>query len=256
MTKKICGLLFALLAFCLVSCDSDNTEPIVLGDIEDNFLSLIYPRESSYQIFISGGDGNYSAECSNKEILATEMTSDKGFNCLEILPLSTGEATVTVKDQSNNAYVLHVSVEYLSHYIEIRKLEVSVTGGNLTINEQNAIRESALASVPVKVNGGYKFVYSDAGQTHGEVYVYPEQLGGKSEKGVFTRTIIRENGVLAEYQITLPDNKVYHFDLVPVQLNALKSSGVFPHQFIEDLTEKYKPEYPHVETVYTSQVIK
>lgn len=59
-----------------------------------------------------------------------------------------------------------------------------------------------------------------------------------------------------EYQITLPDNKVYHFDLVPVQLNALKSSGVFPHQFIEDLTEKYKPEYPHVETVYTSQVIK
>lgn len=83
MTKKIYGLLFALLAFCLVSCDSDNTEPIVLGDIEDNFLSLIYPRESSYQIFISGGDGNYSAECSNKEILTTEMTSDKGFNCLE-----------------------------------------------------------------------------------------------------------------------------------------------------------------------------
>lgn len=45
----------------------------------------------------------------------------------------------------------------------------------MTVAAQKELKEKALASIPVKVGGGYRFIYTkDQG---GTAYVYPDKLG-------------------------------------------------------------------------------
>jgi len=59
--------------------------------------------------------------------------------------------------------------------MKIVKQDAYVKGDGMTVAAQKELKEKALASIPVKVGGGYRFIYTkDQG---GTAYVYPDKLG-------------------------------------------------------------------------------
>lgn len=258
MIKIFHGILLSFLTMCCVSCDKDNTESIKLN-VEGNSTVLLYPSNNDkHHITVMGGDGNYTVECDNEKTLAAKIIFENSskVHCLELEPLSVGTATIIIEDKSGNSYQLNVSVKNLSYSFRVIKHDVEVIGDNLTINEQNAIKESALTSFPVEVGGGYKFVYVDKSHTQGDVFIYPNVIGGESDKGTFIHEIKKENDILSTYQITMSGNQEYFFEVVPY-LNGLRSTGMKDkYQFREDLTEKYKTKYQNLKVAYSIQTIE
>lgn len=260
MIKNFYGILLSLLTMCCVSCDKDSTEPIKLN-VKDNSIVLLYPSNSSdciHHYEVMGGDGSYTVECDNESLLTAKIifVNSSRVHYLELESLSIGTAKVIIKDKSGNSYQLNVSIKNLSYTFRIIKHDLEVIGDNLTINEQNAIKELVLASFPVEVGGGYKFVYTDKNHTQGDAFIYPNVIGGESNKGTFVQERKMEDDILSTYQITMLGNQTYFFEVVPY-LNGLRSTYIKDkYQFREDLTEKYKMDYPNVEVVYALQVVE
>ena len=150
---------------------------------------------------------------------------------------------------------MKVIIKNLEYNYKVAECEAIVIGSELSINEQNRIRELALESIPVKVEGLYKFVFTDTNQTLGDVYLYTDQFMATRISGTFVREIKNEDDILVTYQITMPENQFYNFDVISY-VNGTRSPIIENRfQFREDLTEKFKAEYPNVEEVYTMQAI-
>lgn len=258
MNKIFFGILLSLLTLCCESCGKENNDKIVLKGIDNNSLILSYPANHTYLVPIIEGNGSYKAECDNEQILIAKVILDNSQNvyCLELEPLSVGEAIVTIKDKSNSTYHLKVIIKNLEYDCKVLEHNVIVRGGELSINEQNMIKESALASIPIKVDGLYKFVFTDTNQTLGDVYLYTDQFTATRIKGTFVNEIKEEGSVLMNCQITVPEDRIYSFDIITYSTETKSESIEHNIQFREDLTEKYKVEYPNVEEVYTIQAIE
>ena len=258
-----CALLVLFSTFSLTSCDKDTEEPLALHDVENNSLELYYGAKGG--VTIVGGDGNYSFS-TESPLIKAEMTHS---NYVLFEALNVGDAAVTITDQSGHSCVLKIHIGYYSMNIVVVKLDATVVGDNMTVGEQKELKEKALATIPVKVGGGYKFVYTgkvnssssaeDLNPPKNLVYIYPETYGEKPIEGTFERTTHKEgDGRVSYYTYTL------HYNGLNRTLLFLeyKSKGAIvrsveyrTYQLAEDLTEQYKTDYPNVEQVYTSQVI-
>lgn len=260
MNKIFFGILLSLLILWCESCgkeNHDNHGKIVLKGIDNNSLTLIYPAKDTHLATIIEGDGSYKIECDNEQILIAKVILDNSLNvyCLELEALSVGEAIVTIKDKSNSIYYLKVIIKNLEYDYKVVECDAIVRGDKLSLNEQNTIRELALESIPVKVEGLYKFVFTDTDQTLGDVYLYTDQFMATRISGTFVREIKNKDDILATYQITIPENQFYNFDVIPY-VNGTRSPIIENRfQFREDLTAKFKAEYPNIEEVYTIQAI-
>jgi hypothetical protein len=255
--KTIVRTLFILFSvFGWISCDKDSGEPLSLHEIENNAIQLFYGSKGG--VTIIGGDGHYSFSCESS-LLKAEMTHS---NYILFEPLGVGEATVTISDSSGNSYILSITVVYKTQNIAIAKLDATVVGDQMTVAEQKELKAKALATIPVKVGGGYRFIYTEGeeqNETEGIVFIYSDQLGKDGIEGTFERTVVtRDDGSYSYTTYTLhygDSNRI--FILMEYSEPTGKSSPVEYRavQFAEDLKERYKAEYPNVEQVYTSQVI-
>ena len=219
MNKIFFGILLFFLILCCESCEKDNHDnngKIVLKGIDNNSLTLIYPAKDTYLVTIIEGDGSYKIECDNEQILMAKVILDNSLNvyCLELEALSVGEAIVTIKDKSNSIYHLKVIIKNLEYNYKVAECEAIVIGSELSINEQNRIRELALESIPVKVEGLYKFVFTDTNQTLGDVYLYTDQFMATRISGTFVREIKNDDDILVTYQITMPENQFQNFVVI------------------------------------------
>lgn len=162
------------------SCsDDDSLNPISPKDREDTTIGLIYPstNETGYTISLQGEDVNYSVKSEKDEIVIAEMISTTDLN---LKAVSLGETTVTITDNSQNKLVLTVKVDYLSYSFIVKKHDVTVIGGDLTKNEKKEISETKLLNTPVKVGGGYKFIFTDKTNNKGKAIVYTNTLEVKA----------------------------------------------------------------------------
>jgi len=170
----ICWILIAQLAlFGLTSCDKDSGEPLSLHQIENNATKLYYGSKGG--VTIIGGDGNYSFSCKSP-LLKAEMTQS---NYILFEPLGVGEAIVTINDSSGNSYILNVKVTYKSEKFVVARLDATVVGDKMTVGDQKELKEKALATIPVKIGGGYRFVYTgseEKDETKGVVLIYPDKF--------------------------------------------------------------------------------
>ena len=264
--KALSWILFVLFStFSWISCDKDPEEPLSLHDVENNSLELYYGAKGG--VTIVGGDGNYSFS-TESPLIKAEMTHS---NYVLFEALSVGDAAVTITDKSGHSCILKIHIGYYSMNIVVAKLDATVVGDNMTVGEQKELKEKALATIPVKVGGGYKFVYTgkvnssssaeDLNPPKNLVYIYSETYGEKPIEGTFEKkTIYKEGG-----------GKNISYDTYTLHYNGLnrtllfleyKSKGAIvrsveyrTYQLAEDLKEQYKTDYPNVEEVYTSQVI-
>ncbi|MFA6727619.1 MAG: hypothetical protein WCS17_05310 [Prevotella sp.] len=249
-------LLFLLPILSFTSCNKDSNEQLSLHQVENNEIELYYGSIGG--VTIVGGDGIYSFTCESP-LLKAEMTHS---NYILFEPLGVGEARVRISDSSGDSYILKVKMNYKSEKIVVGKLGVTVVGDNMTIGDQKELKEKALATIPVKVGGGYKFTYTESDEkevTKGVVLIYPEKVDAASIKGTFERKMVKnESGGYSSYIYTLHYKDVNRtFIFMEYTESVTRSTSAFRAvQFAEDLKEQFKTAYPNVEQVYTSQVIE
>lgn len=253
--KTITWILFLFIStLSLVSCDKEKEDVLSINEIDGNTLKMHYGSKGG--ITILGGDGNYSFSC-DSPLLKGEMTY-KNYILFE--PLGVGDATVTIKDQSGKSYILKVIISYETERITIAKLDATVIGDNMTVGAQKELKEKALATIPVKVGGSYKFVYTkldNPEKFEGSIFIYPDKESNEVIEGTFAREIIKqEDGsyFYIAYHMHYKDSDRTFIQTIYNEPTS-KSVQYRLYQFGEDLKEKFQSAYPNVEQVYTSQII-
>ncbi len=260
--------IFLLFALFTSSCNDDDDNSIQLLNVENNTLFAKYPSGSeSYSIGITGGDGSYSVECGNTDILEVSLMNAQ---TLVYKPLGIGETTVTITDQSGNSYILNVDITYHIWSFETVEHSAKIVGDNLTIAQHREIEEKVFKTIPVAVGGGYQFiqketlVYTNEDEqevlvARGEVFIYTEKYGGKYIEGTFERkeVFLPEEIFYSKYEITT-NEYTCHFLLFPYSgIGSTKSSPAITQLlFTENLTEVYKGDYPNLESALSMQVVK
>lgn len=259
-------LWMSLLAVFIVSCSKDDIEPIQLhyatyGDkptpVVDNQVSILFPTSGKIQLLVSGGDGDFTISNSDKTKL--DVSLDDRF--MDITPLSTGNTMVTVADKSGNSYILHVKADYRENRFIVEKQDVIVIGDELSEVQKAEIRQKAILTLPVKVNGGFKLVYNEGEQAKkGQAFIYKDTYGGESVESVFESDWVEleVDGVIQKhltYVITI-DGKQREFIVNRYIAPRSRGDMIVPMALNEILTEQFKTEYPDVEFVHTQQRIK
>ncbi|MDR2138923.1 MAG: hypothetical protein LBP50_05190 [Tannerella sp.] len=239
--------------FGWLSCDKKTEQALSLHQIEHNALQLYYGSKGG--VTITGGDGAYSFLCESS-LLKAEMTHS---NYIQFEPTGVGEASVTIRDSSGESLLLHVTIVYKTKHVVISGLDATVAGDAMTVAEQKKLKAEALATIPVKTGGGYRFVYNggeERAETEGTVFIYPETYGQDGIEGTFKETVVgndsRNVAITLYYSDTERTFVFREYEEPAVRSSPREYRAV---QFAEDLTEQYQTAYPNVEQVYTSQVI-
>lgn len=258
LKTSILTIVILTISSLFYSCSDDKTNPpITLKDGEGTAISLVYPSDSEigYSFPIEGGDGKYSVKSNNNEIVTAEFISAID---LRLKAISLGEAIVTITDQSENQLILTINVDYQKENFVIKKHDIQVFGADLTENEKKTIAEKYLTQIPIKVGGGYTFIYSDAPNKKGKAIIYTDSYGNE---GIETTLEFKEieNKIIPEstrwgYEITINDEK--RTFVQGRYIPSTRATDPIPIALLEDITAKVQIEYPKAELVYTSQVIR
>jgi hypothetical protein len=256
--KTILWILSALFfALGWMSCTKATGNALSLHQIENNAIHLYYGSTSG--VTIIGGDGHYAFSCESP-LLKVEMTHR---NYISLEPLGVGEATVTISDSAGESYTLHVTITCKTLSVVIAKLDVTVAGDAMTVAEQEELKAKALATVPVRAGGGYRFIYTEGDEqdrTEGTVLIYPETYEQGGMAGSFTQETVRKDdggvsGIFCTLRYSGMERRFIFMMYNESPVKSLPPKERVFYRFVEDLTERYKTDCPNVEQVYTSQVI-
>ena len=164
---KIVNLIWVLV-FIISSCSKNKNEndPMTLcysifndkpNPVIGNQVKIEYPALEKTQLVIIGGDGSFTISNSD----ATKLKVDINDRIIDLTPLSTGEITLTINDQSKNSYILNVSISYIERQFSIDKQDVVIVGDKLSTEQKKQIELEATETIPIEVNGGYRFVHNN-----------------------------------------------------------------------------------------------
>lgn len=264
---NVFGVLLIALSFIFItSCNKDGNEPIQLYyaiysdkpvPVIDNLVAILYPTAEKTQLLIMGGDGNFIVSNSDDTILKASINE----GLIDLTPLATGKVTVTINDQSGNSYSLNVNIAYIENNLVIVKQDVVVIGNKLSAVQKKEIEQKAMLTLPVKVNGGYKFVYKIDNQTNkGLALIYKESYNSQAVESVFEIKQIETDidGVKRKYRVYVVtiDGKQREFILTRYIPSKTKGDMQVPMALTEVLTEQFKADYPDAELVFTQQCLK
>lgn len=254
-TKKLCKvLLMAACACCLAGCGDDN-DAISLVNTQGNELITnngtyfkLSPFSSGDTFYISGGDGAYSISNSNEAVVRFSYDGQT----ITFYPVGPGSSQVTIQDHSGNLYTLTVEVAYPEERFMVNSQTVSIIGGGLTQNETTTLQIRAAEELPVQLGGEYHFVYMAADSTNGELNMY-KSPNDFPTTGVFQKQEkYKEDGTRYEQlNVTLASGEtvIYAFSKYISNTDTL-------YTFQQDVTDKYKTEYPALEEASISQELQ
>ena len=246
---KTYPIYLVIVAVLLTACNKAEDKTIsLIPEIEDNLLNLYYPSLGRYAQSIKGGDGNYTVKSSDETVVDVELIQGQTVS-FEAIGL--GDATVTISDQSGKTYTFDVHVAYRERILKIKELRAGVQGKNLTDAQIKEIEEKALATIPVKVNGGYELIYTNDDGVSGKLIVYTEAMGENGQEGTFR--LLQSD--IDNYTIIAIGYKGEERKFIITQ-SLLKDTAPTTVVLLEDVTKKFKAEYPNVEIVQTQQVIE
>lgn len=265
---KISNIILTLLCtMTLFSCDEEGGEswyPYPEYEHDDNNITVHYndthntPRDS-LQIFvptndksvlyIKGGDKNYTITPPETDLL--NVTLEQGY-ILVIEPLKIGSVEIPIMDGANHSYLLKVEMSYYTTNLIVTRTEIVIKGEGLTELEKEEIKEKALKTIPVKVEGGYKFIYTELSKkdtSGGVVSIYPNRFGESDNSTQEYRF---------EYINNYPERSHYIININDSKRVFWYGQGKLPTKsayllMIEELTEDFKTEYPAVEKVFAQQ---
>jgi len=263
-SKGLLVTLLFLFIFGIVGCSDENLTPITLTNQEGTTINLT--PEEEYNLYLQGGDGSYSVQSSNDKIVIAEMISHVE---LRLMAIGTGETTVIITDNSQNILILNVQIDYRTLNFVVTECYVTIRGDDLTENEKNAIREKQLAQIPVKVGGGYKFIFTEVANQKGKAIIYTDTFDSNGIETTFEFKAAINQGesgsIPPAFEVIIDNEKrVFFLDSSGnysqsnqmITQRALRESPpprIFALQ--EVVTPKVQIEYPKAEFVFTSQVV-
>lgn len=255
--RKLCGLLLSSLCIlCMGSCLDEEVKDRVVEvklkvaaeTIEENYM---YPLSDKWLL----GEFLNVQEDDSKEWNRMYLNQINGFSYqdgneyllkvkktfLANPPADAPDITydlieITSQEKVNNEIV---SV----NRINIGEIFTVVRGDKLTEQEKQEIIEKIEQNIPKENYIVYKFIYTDAELPKGNVVVY---MGNSKKEGTFERA---------------KDNKKYTLNIEGKQTEYIlskaftKSSVMELYAFIEDVTDKYKVDYPNLELAVIQQRI-
>ena len=178
-----------------------------------------------------------------------------------LYPQDRGEAHVTVTDSTGASIVLKVVVYQSKQTLTVGYMDVLITGGEqLTEEQQAALREEALVTIPVKAaGGGYRMIFDNPQDSYsGTLCFYPTEMDKEEEmvKGTFIVNSDRNEENLWNYRFQL-EEKEHTLAVVPYSdKKTVTKADVLPTvALLEDVTGQIPTSYPGVE-VFTQQVIQ
>lgn len=269
-------LLISLFVIGLTACSSDNDHipPIMLSYENetinfDNDARFVYmrPFEEKSTLYIRGGDGEYMLHNGNPEIIQLEY--NEGETQFSFTPLAVGTATVAITDQSNNSYLLTIDVRYFEVTYQTLSHGSFVVGDNVTVGDKKELEEKVKAQSVVEK---YKFTFTVKDNSKGKVRLSGQKVGGsqnyveyefdnayKPEEETLTIgdyevkplaciTLHTESGEVTFYVTP-------YFMGTPVSRMPNPGGDMVIFNFVRDLTEAYKEEYPAIEKVYEVQTV-
>ena len=250
-------LLLTFSLFCITSCNKDEPLPPIALDVEDNSVVLTYPTVSGYTIAITGGDGNFTASCSDPSVFDIEVFKNKGG--INLTAKSLGATTITITDQSNNSYTLKATAAYAETQFTIGKQDVVVIGEKLTPAQKKEIEEKAMLTLPVKEGGKFVLIHNnEEDENKGQAFIYNDKNDKQGIETTFEIKEVGESGSPSSYRAYnfIIEGKPREFVIVeyvsPTRLNV----DMRTMSLNELLTNQFKTDYTAVESVYTQQQLQ
>lgn len=252
-TRNLCRLLLmGCCCYCLMACGEDNGPLSLINtegnetliDITSNTLQLS-PFSEGESFYINGGDGAYTIDNNNEKVVAFSYDG----RTLTLRPIAQGSAVITIQDHDNHTYQLQVEVTYPQQTFEVMGVDAQAIGDELTQMETELLEEQIKSDIYVGIGGTFAFTYMVPDSTEGEVEMIPtgSQL---SRKGVFQSGVkYAEDGTPYEamtIHLTSGDEVVYSW---------YQASPDSSYRLTEDVTERYRQEYPKVQNAYAIQII-
>lgn len=253
-TRDLCKvILLAFSSFCFVACGDDN-EPVslihtggneTLIDLTSNTLTLS-PFSSGESFYINGGDGAYTIDNSNEEVVNFAYDG----RTLTLKPLAQGEAVITIQDRDNDTYLLRVVVSYPTESFEVLSVAAEAKGNELTQMETTLLQQQMETDLPVNVGGQFRFTYMVPDSTQGELEMVPAG-NALPLKGVFqSATKYFETGTpYTEITVSLTSGDKFVYACYPANADST-------YTLAQDVTERYKSAYPKVQQAITYQYIQ
>ena len=261
LTRMLTTILFSLSMILISSCsEDDGFAPISLKDRDGSNIKLHYPGTQVMSYPLQGGDGNYTMTCDKPEVVEAKLVTgiDTPEKVLELTALTLGNAVIIITDQSDHSLIINIKVDYYTEEFAVNNYDVFLTG-NLDESDKKTITEKAVVTIPVKVGGGYKLVYTDAEEAKGKVFMYKEKYGSQPVEGTFERKTVKlEDNTFGtvgyiHYELTFPDeNHIFRF----TNYRPSNRTSVMPVvAFYEDVQERFDTDYPALESIYTAQIL-
>lgn len=251
------GFLLAVIPIFFVSClDSDMTDKV-------SIVNVSIASETEEVVRPSGLGGQLTLQ----EFLKVKFEGDAVWSRLHLgeiagfrfedgneymLEIKRTELAVPPADGSSVVYELSKILSktkknpdiYKVERFYISKISVVIKGDGLTEEEKTAIESKALADFPVPCIRSYKFIHTDENLPMGNVIIYTNE---KKETGSFKRTTREEEGT--KYTVSINgEQHDYWF--------VRHTEPTYEYfVFAEDITQKYKDEYPNLEQLLVQQHI-
>ena len=249
-------LLLTFSLFCITSCNKDEPLPPIALDVEDNSVVLTYPAVSGYTIAITGGDGNFTASCSDPSVFDVEVF--KNWGGINLTAKSLGETTITITDQSNNSYTLKATAAYAETQFTIGKQDVVVIGEKLTPAQKKEIEEKAMLTLPVKEGGRFVLIHNNKEDDNkGQAFIYNDKNDKQGIETTFEIKEVGESGSPSSYRTYnfIIEGKPRVFIIMEYRSPTRSSVDMRIMSLNELLTNQFKTDYTAVESVYTQQRI-
>ena len=244
--------------FICFSCkDDEHYTPISLSYIgegtsplSDNNTMTISPFNEGEPFHINGGNGIYTINNHTPEKIDYRYDG----NVLTIIPISLGDATLSITDRVGNNFILNVTVAYPNTILNVNEIYAIVTGGELTQNQAKEIENSIINRSLVEKGGKYIFTYTNQSLTEGLVSVYPSETSSTALLGIFKqdKRTIDEEGISIHITLTVGSS----YDYLLTYHVPDNRTETYPTVYLQqDVTEDYKGLYPNLDRAYRIQTI-
>lgn len=257
-TLQVMLSLFVLTFFLSCSDDDDDnkdktsiveatvaaeTEEVVIGQqVIQEFLKVKFDGDANWSRVHLGEISGFHFDDGNEyrlKIKKTELANPPADGSSV-----TYELSETISKTSKNPNIQMVQRFYIGD------IYIAMSGDQLTAAEKKEIETKVLADFPKPFYRTFKFIFTDKESPVGDVVVYTNT---EKETGTFERSIVEG------WDGTAYTTQIKGEERMFVILKSLKSIGGggtgLTYGFTEELTEKYKADYPNLKQLLVQHLI-
>lgn len=248
-----CSLLVILACslFGFYSCEEEKDDFFVFkyDDVyfEEPISGVYVPITSSARLGIIGGVAPYSVQIADEQIAKASLDNER--NDISISSIKLGTTSLTLKDSEGRTLKIGVQVVNDRQSFHVKAIEARIEGIELEDDALTELKDRVAVGSLMRTTGVIGFSFDT--KESGNVSIIPSK-NDIQYNGTFIRTYTEE-GTICTVNLK---GKVYKLRFqypekpeIPEEKVISRALGPTDCWFIEDVTEKYKDEYPNASSL-------